>query len=283
LLTAAPLFAGVSEPIAAPAPQANCEQGWTLGLEALALRPFQSEGEYDENNFDFGYRASVGYQFNDGLFTKLTYFGYKGDTYSDSGRDSDGYGDYSYDDNAEVEVSYLDLVIGQNFKPSEALTLSPFVGLRWATFEESGSYKENYDNNQERPYYATDTYKSKYSDEFSGLGIVVGIDATRSFGNSFSLYGTAKQSVVFGSYDHSSNWSETYVDDSPDSGDDDYSGDSVAFITELGLGVQYDFSFSNVAANIRAGVEGQYWAGLSSEDSENTGLAGFVLGANFRF
>ena len=71
---------------------------------------------------------------------------------------------------------------------------------------------------------------------------------------------------------------------------DQYSEDSVASITEVGFGLQYDFVMGATAANVRLGVEGQYWAGLSGgftsesfSDSENVGLAGFLLGANFKF
>ena len=250
--------AGQTETAMAPAPQSDCAQGWTLGLEAMALRPFQSEGSYNQDDYDFAGRASVGYQFNDCLFAKVTYFGYSGDTYDKSGT--------FFHDQGDLEVSYLDAVVGQHFKPSEKLALSPYVGLRWATFNEGTNNLSTGEG----------VFRSNSSNDFSGLGIVVGMDGTRALGASFSLYGTAKQSVVFGTNDFSHNTSTNGT--SPT-----VSTDRVLSITELGLGVQYDFGFSGLAANVRAGVEGQYWAGLSSDDSENTGLAGFVLGANFRF
>ena len=244
----------------APAPPpSDCQAGWTLGLEVLALRAYQSEGQYEEGSFDVGGRASLGYQFNDCLFVKATYFGYSSDVFDET----DFNENETIHDVGELKVSYLDLVVGQHFRPSEKLTLSPYVGLRWATFEEN--FRTTFSDGE-----SSDSESS--SSEFSGLGIVVGIDGTRALANNFSLYGTAKQSVLFGSTDFNNLERE---------GDDDEDG--VAFVSELGLGVQYDFNFGNVAANVRAGVEGQYWAGLSGDDSENTGLAGFVLGANFRF
>lgn len=228
LLTAAPLFAGVSAPMApAPSPSCDCPQGFTLGLEVLALSPYQSEGAYDESDRDIGFRGSLGYEFDNCVFTKLT--GFIHDTDID-----DGAGD-------ELEVSYFDLVVGQHFQPCDGLTLSPYVGGRWASFEE----------------WTDDT-------DFDGIGIVAGIDGTRALAANFSLYGTVKQSIVFGE-------------------ESDNDADQMAYITELGLGLQYDFSFSSVAANVRAGVEGQWWGGISDDDSESAGLAGFVLGANFRF
>ena len=265
--------AGQTEAPMAPAPQSDCEAGWTLGMEAMALRPFQSEGGYDEDGYDFGGRLSLGYQFNDCLFTKVTFFGYKTDTFDERGT--------FFHDQGDLEVSYLDAVVGQHFRPSDKLTLSPYAGLRWATFDEGIDLLDDGEG------------VSRYTEdhEFSGLGIVVGIDGVRALGAGFSLYGTAKQSVVFGSSDNS--FRDTFQGQTRDSASE--SDDRVVSITELGLGVQYDFGFSGIAANIRAGVEGQWWGGLSGAsgdgfddsdqggDSENTGLAGFVLGANFRF
>ena len=248
-------------------PSPDCEAGWTFGLEALYLRPYQSDGEYDNPDFDFGGRASVGYDFNDCLFVKATYFGYSTDitaTYNDSAVDEGG----------SLDVSYLDLVVGQHFKPSEKLTLSPFVGLRWAQFDEL--YEQTYDHE------SYDTVEN-YGNDFSGLGIVVGIDATRTLASGFSLYGTAKQSVVFGSNDYTDNGDyEFRQGGSENAYDRDKSDDRVLFISELGLGVQFDFNMGSATGNIRAGVEGQWWSGLSDGGSENTGLAGFVLGANFK-
>ena len=221
---ALPVFAGTPAPVTAP-PQAPSEQGWTLGLEILALQPYQSEGEYSDTNFDVAWRGSLGYQFNDGLFLKGTYFGYKTEI-----------------DNEDLKTQYVDLVIGQNFKPMEKLSISPFIGVRWASYQEWDKYVD-----------------------FDGWGIVIGFDATRALGNNFSLYVNAKQSVVFGN-------------------DDGTNGDNATVsISEVGAGLQYDFCFGGVVGNVRGGVEGQYWSGISDGDSEDTSLFGFVLGVNFRF
>ena len=267
LLTTAPLFAGVEAPIMAP-PAPDCEAGWTFGLEALYLQPYQSDGEYDNPDYDFGGRASIGYDFNDCLFVKATYFGYSTDITPD---DNNGYYDNT---DGSLDASYFDLVVGQHFKPSDKLTLSPYVGLRYAQYEEQSTRvynNESYD------------YVSNYGSDFSGLGVVVGIDATRTLASGFSLYGTAKQSVVFGSSDNTNNAYYDYGQGRTSTDyDDDNSDDRVLFISELGLGVQFDFNMGSAQGNIRAGVEGQWWSGLSDGGSENTGLAGFVLGANFK-
>lgn len=246
LLTAAPIFAGEVAPVMTPAPApCDCPQGWTVGLEVLALKPYQSEGYYD-GDFDAGFRGSIGYDFGDCLFVKATGFGYDTD-----------FDETDSTDTIDLSTAFIDLSVGQTFNPSGNLSLSPYVGLCWAKFDETWNNSRG----------------STYEYDFDGLGVVIGIDGTRSLGNNLSIYGKAKQSVVFGSTDY------TYTGD----GSNTDKSDNVAFVSELGLGLQYDFTFSNIAANIRAGVEGQWWGGVSDGDSESMGLGGFVLGANFRF
>jgi len=286
LLTAAPLFAGTQAPVIAS--QSNTEQGWTLGIEPMALRPYTSSS-WDKNDYNFAGRGSLGYQFADGLFVTATYFGYGGDLTDHTASTPPIVGPPAYVGyldhyNGRMSSSYIDLVIGQNFKPTETLKLSPFVGLRWAM------YQDGFTDTETIPYPAvtsttTHPYAS-YRHDFEGLGIVIGIDATRALGNNFSIYGTAKETVAFGTSKDSIAYignPNTYYENS---------GDTVVSISELGLGVQYDFCFSGVASNIRLGVEGQWWAtsssstgssSISGSSSSNVGLAGFVLGANFRF
>ena len=261
LLTASPIFAGAPTPV--PASQYNTEQGFTLGIEPMALAPYSSSS-WDKNDYTFAGRGSLGYQFTDGLFVTATYFGYGGDLTDHTAITASQLDHYS----GRMSASYMDLVVGQNFKPTDTLKLSPYVGMRWAVGQ------QGYTDFSTSPYPVvggTTTVPSFASrDDFKGLGIVLGVDATRALGNSFSIYGTAKESVVFGSGKYATTTS-------PES-----SSDTVVSISELGLGLQYDFSFSGITSNIRLGVEGQWWA-LSTFSSSNVGLAGFVMGANFRF
>jgi len=279
LLTAAPLFAGTHAPVLTP--QANTEQGWTLGIEPMAMAPYSSRS-WDKNDYNFGGRGSLGYQFSDGLFVTATYFGYGGDltdhtVYTPAVLPVNAFSDHY---SGSMSATYIDLVLGQNFKPTDTLKLSPFVGLRWAAAQQGATDFRTIPNPAVVGTTTTTTPIRAVRDDFQGLGIVLGIDATRALGNDFSIYGTVKQSVLFGT-SKSADTSFAAVDTS---------GDTMVSISELGLGVQYDYCFSGVAANIRLGVEGQWWAvsgtsagvGLGS-NSQNVGLAGFVLGANFRF
>ncbi len=269
----------------APATQSDCAAGWTLGLEPMALRPFAGESN-GEDSYNFGGRASVGYQFNDCFFTQLTYLGYSGDTLDEhSAADVNPL----WHENHDLEVNAVDWVFGQHFRPAEKLKLSPFAGLRWATVNQSFNYSE--DSPVESPFFSL--RENGDAADFSGLGIVVGIDATRSLSNDLSLYGVVKQSVVFGSSD--SGWHSTEIvgDADPVTGSGGDSQDIVVSISELGFGLQYDFAYTGGAGNIRAGLEGQWWGGLNSSNNRildggsingaDFGLAGFSLAANFRF
>lgn len=308
LLSTAPLFAGVSAPAPmAPAPCADCEQGWTFGLEVLALKPYQDGGDYRSNFGEYrndisgdvydgdwtaAYRASLGYEFSNCVFTKITFFGATFDTidkgFSDSYEDGNYSDNYKHSLSGDMQLSYLDWVIGKHLKASENLTISPFIGLRWATIDQSVTDKYTYNQDDDGTLYSEQD-KVKLDSDFSGLGIVAGADVTYAIGSGFSAYGTFKQSVVWGSQDNS--YHETYNEN-----DDGYTGNSykdhgsddqsvAVAITEAGLGLQYNFQFSSVAANIRLGAEAQYWTGLndSSDGNNEVTLAGFVLGANFRF
>ena len=234
----------------------------------MALRSYTSESN-TSNNYNFAGRGSLGFQFADGLFVTATYFGYGGNLVDRT----EQFETYTHHDSGNLSATYIDLVLGQNFKPTETLKLSPYVGLRWAASQAGAT---TFHTNT-APGSITFP-ESVYRNDVQGLGIVLGMEATRALGNDFSIYGTVKQSVIFGTSKYASGNSN------------EYSSDTVVSISELGLGVQYDFCFSGVASNIRLGVEGQWWA-LSGNNnfsdggasSGNVGLAGFVMAANFRF
>lgn len=269
----------------APATQSDCVQGWTLGIEPMALRSFAGESD-GEDGYNFGGRASVGYQFNDCFFTQVTYLGYSGDTLD---QNSAVIANPLWHENHNLEINAVDWVFGQHFKPTEKLKLSPFAGLRWATVNQSFDYSE--DSAVGAPFRSL--RENGDSADFSGLGIVVGIDATRSLSNDFSLYGVVKQSVVFGSSDSNLHSTLLVGSAAPVVNSASDSRDIVVSISELGFGLQYDFAYTGGAGNIRAGLEGQWWGGLDNSNSSfldggsingsDFGLAGFSLAANFRF
>ena len=274
-----PLVAGTS----APDPQAAfAPAGFTLDLDGLFLRAFQGNSSFTDDGYDFAGRAVLGYQFNDSLFTNVTYFGYHPGSRADTfeGFSDDLGGNALFQERFNLKASYLDWTVGKNFKPTADLSLSPSLGLRWATFDED--FRELVQDD------SGGIHQHHEQGAFEGLGLVAGVDGTRALGNGFSLYGTAKASVMFGKSDYSRN--ELMIMDGMNGERVRVrnSDDQVVTLTELGIGAQYDFSFSNIAASLRAGVEGQLWSGLDNSHSEmslkNTQeIAGFVLGAHFRF
>jgi len=146
LLTACPLLAGTAAPTPpANSPQDGSGQGWTLDLEVLFLRTFQGNNSFTDEDFDFGGRAALGYQFKDGWFTKASYFGYHpgGSSETFEAFSNDLGGNALFDERFNLESSYVDWTVGRNFKPSPDWSLSPSLGLRWATFEENFSKHED--------------------------------------------------------------------------------------------------------------------------------------------
>ncbi len=280
LLSATPLLAG--SPAPAPAPQAASEQGWTLGLETLSMRAFQGNNSFSDENYDFAGRVAVGYQFNNDLFTKLTAFGFSpgGDDKSFTGYSDDLGGTAAFQQAFNMKAAYIDWTVGRNFKPSAELTLSPSLGLRWAYFDEN--YREHVDDGMGGIHIHHEQVK------YDGLGLVAGVDGTRALGNGFSLYGTLKASLLYGQNDYSRNEGMVMSGMPPDISHASHGDDHWVTITELGIGAQYDFSFYQIAASVRAGFEGQLWTGMGNSQSEmslnsSNEFAGFVLGANFRF
>ena len=261
LLASAPVFAGEVAPVMAP-PPCSCPEGWTAGIEILGMQAYPDAHEYD-NDMDVGLRGSLGYQFGDCMFVRLSGFGF------DTDLDFDDENAAPFEDGElDLTFGYVDLVVGQTFGHCDTLTLSPYVGICWASYDEDEDFRQDFS--------PTSFLLEEYERDFDGFGIVVGIDATRTLGNNFSLYGKAKQSIVFGE----SEYSEEFTDQIGSFGDYDDDSDEAVFISELGAGIQYDFVVSNVAANVRLGFEGQWWANI---DDHDTGLAGIVLGFNGRF
>jgi hypothetical protein len=91
---------------------------WGLGLEAMLLKAHSNEGNYDEQDQEFAYRATLSYKAGDNLGFRLRYFDFEG-----SGVD-------------HPEITAIDAEVFDTF------TLGSFngefsLGLRSASFEET--------------------------------------------------------------------------------------------------------------------------------------------------
>lgn len=100
--------------------------------------------------------------------------------------------------------------------------------------------------------------------DFQAWGPTVGLELIRPLNDTLSFYVNARVSMVFGD-------------------DDENNDDSSSVITELGLGLQYDFAMGACGGNIRLGVEAQNYSEVIDGDEEDLGLFGAVLGVNFNF
>lgn len=143
-----------------------------------------------------------------------------------------------------MEFFYLDATVGDTFHCGE-LCLRVSGGLRYGhqVFDEDWGGMRN----------VTD---------FDGVGPVFGLDVTRDINDGFSIYANFRQSLLFGESDYNG-----------------FKTDTLASVTELGAGVQWNFDLGKNDAFVRAGFEGQYWL----VDDSHIGLLGGVLtlGATF--
>lgn len=105
-------------------------------------------------------------------------------------------------------------------------------------------------------------YDGSFEVDYQGIGPTLALDLVRPISESFAAYVNSRLSLVYG--------------------DDDVTPDSkTAIISEIGLGVQYEFG--DCKHNVRLGVEAQNYGGVSDDDGEDTGLFGAVVGFNFNF
>ncbi len=149
-----------------------------------------------------------------------------------------GDSDYSGD----LEMWYLDFTLGDNLHNGDKFCLDVTAGLRYGSLEaEIDDYEE-------------------YDTEFDGWGPVITLEGIRKLGGPWAIYFNLRQSILFGEVDYD---------------DEDYSGDTVGFVSEVGGGLQY--GLDNL--RIRVGGEGQFW----SVDEHDTGLYGFSAGASWSF
>lgn len=130
---------------------------YTFGAEALILKPFQSDGDFGDFNYDFGYRIWAGVQRSDGLGVRARYFDY-------------------FQRSAGNETIVAHVFDAEVFDQLEICnwTIVGGAGLRYFAHANS-------ENN----------------DTFDGIGPVATLEAYRRINSNLSLYGIGRYSVVF--------------------------------------------------------------------------------------
>lgn len=241
------LFAGEPAPyLAPPAAPSDCSgctnPGFYVEGELLYLNSYRAGGGYD-GDWDLGYRASAGFENASGLFAEITGFYYQGD-YSATGN-IDG----------EVDFYYLDFTVGDTVHCGE-LCVAINGGLRYGGFEDN--YRQG----------VVGAAQQRRSYEFDGWGPTIEIEATRAITEQFALYAELRQSILFGEGESKATGQNTSS-----------TSDTIGAVTEIGAGLQANFTLGAVDAYVRAGFEGQYW---HIDDSDH-GLWGGVLKVGGRF
>jgi opacity protein-like surface antigen len=166
-LTASSLTAGEVISSSAPVSESVAVCPWGVGLEALYLEAHSSEDNFDKQDEEFAYRASLSYQNNpDSLGVRLRYFDFEG-----TGGSNDFY----------PSMSAIDAEAFNSFKLGSWDGEFAF-GLRYAKYEESDG-----------------------GVDFSGWGLTLGLDLTHEIVGPLSAYVSGRSSFVYGEDKQGSN------------------------------------------------------------------------------
>lgn len=157
--------AGQTEPVMAPAPQASSDFPWNVSVDALYLKAHQSEGNYDNQDEEFAYRAALSFKSGDNLGLRLRWFDFEG---TDSDEDQD------YPQASTLDFEVFDTFALGNWKGEYA------AGLRWFEFE------------------LTDRF------ETDGWGPTFGLELTHPIVDRLEFYANARTSILFGDKDFES-------------------------------------------------------------------------------
>ena len=215
----------------------NYPSGFTGGTEVSLMKPYQSENSAVGFGRNAAYLGWIGYQGSSGLGARARWWQY-------DERSSNPASDFS-----RFKFETMD------FEATQAFTLGNMQGLvsgglRLAEYrEEDGGLQ---------------------SSTPSAYGLVAGVELRRPVYNKFSLFGTARQSIMF---------DNQLLDGglTPER--------NVTFTTsELNLGVEYATPLMNTGLDVfgRVAAQAQYWNGMSDTDSEAAGLFGAALTLGIR-
>jgi len=243
--------------------------GFTLGVSGLYGKPSDSNGDFDFANVNTGNtatgfnneiaRVDPGYAFGWGVFAGYQFAGTDNDLalsyfhYSNSTTETKegvveplnvGGAVGTYDlasAKFNVDANVVDLELGQTIAVGERLTVHPTAGLRWASLERR--LKPNF-------FSSTGDLYTKDESRFSGLGPIVGLDASYKLCCSgFSVVAHAAASLLVGDLDAKlSVFDSAAVSDSGDVGlkSDFEKKESQRMVPtlEAKLGVNYAFPYA---------------------------------------
>ena len=162
---------------APPAPVSDCAScsapGWYANLSLVYMQFYGDGAESSptvDGDWDFGGRASIGFEQPDGLFFELNVFSFEGD-FDESDDDIDG----------EIESFYIEGLFGDNLICG-GTCLDYGVGIRYLSSEKSEIRNEDDSNFR----------------KFEGIGPVVRLDGLRPLNDQVSLYGGISLALLVG-------------------------------------------------------------------------------------
>jgi hypothetical protein len=156
--------AGQTEPAMAPAPQASSDFPWGISVDALYLKAHQSEGDYDNQDEEFAYRAALSFKSGDNLGLRVRWFDFEGtDDDEDEGSD--------YPEATTLDFEVFDTFALGNWQGEYA------AGLRWYNFDEIDDF------------------------ESDGWGPTFGLEVTHPIVDKLEFYANARTSILFGDRD----------------------------------------------------------------------------------
>ena len=252
-------LAGVHDIVAPPPASGDCDgctnPGPYVQGTLLHMKSYSSKSSY-EGDWDAGFRGAVGTESASGLRFQLSGFHWQGDYRAPN----------NFINDASKEFFYLDATIGDTIHCGE-LCVSVSAGLRWGGKNEQRSQGSPTLFITPSPKGIGGNNRQGSESEFSGIGPVISIEATRRMSDRLSLYASLRQSFLFGEEESVALGIAAEQD-------------TFVSITEIGAGVQLAIPFLGLDSFVRAGIEGQWWAGDGDSDD---GLIGGSLGAGASF
>jgi len=209
--------------------------GWVGSAEMTFLKPTHGEGGFGNYDYQPAPRVAVGYQRTDGLGLRGRWFEYNNNNIGGPGFIDD------------VEMMTLDLEVTDTFT----------LGSKWHGVLAGGVRYAEY-----REEYGAPT---SFLDQNGSIGPVIGVEAFRPLGDRLALYGLIRDSILF---------SEEVVQGFGAGAtfrDDDYTFN----VLELQVGGEWRRPLCGTGYFfVRSAFEAQFWASVSDDDNEATGLIG---------
>lgn len=148
----------------------------------------------------------------------------------------------------KLDLDSLDVILARDLQVANCLRVRPFAGLRAAWIKQK--FHVSYHNNNviEVEDVTSDYSRTHLKSDFSGIGLLGGLDLEWNLRCGFSIYGSAAGALLYGRFDnHSKNHSSHEYVDSQDS-------DDVTAVNKYALRQNHRFSTCQVISDAAVGL-----------------------------